>query len=559
MPSTFSPNKNYELQATGENNGTWGIKADADFSMIDLNFGGRFNVSVAGSSNVVVNAAQAQNVRHVLTGLLTGNINYSLPNAGSFYIITNNTTGSFTVTVKNTGGGGGFGIPQGSTVICFVNPDTPDVTVVAGPQSASGQQLWGGTSGGSANAQTVTLPAVPLGGASGIQINFKAGFTSTAAATLNVNGTGAVALQMDGLALSGGEIQAGSTISVIYDGASYQIVSTRSQSAIANASYRKNRLINGGGNVNQRSPAGVSVPIGTSMVAWDRWYAGNGANQLGSAGTSGDIGDRLPNALFFIRNAGQTGTTGMFVGQTLDTDMLYPLRGQRVTCSGFVLTTANFSSATVGATLFSGTGAPQKRTAGGGFTGSVTVGSQSIAASPSTLLFFTFSGSVPGGCNQMELDISWTPVGTAGASDGIIWGGWQLEPGNDATQFEQVPFEQEIGLCRSYFWKSFTYDTTPAQNAGVAGALPVSQFTGASNAQASTSYTLPSFMRTNGAATIYNPSAANAQIRNISRNTNWTSSAGSAGDHSINFTGVSAAGSAAGDQSYVHVTIDSEI
>ena len=82
MPSTFTPNKSYELQATGENAGTWGIKLDAVESIIDLNLGGRFNANVAGAANVTVTTAQAQNVRHILTGLLTGNIQYIFPNGG---------------------------------------------------------------------------------------------------------------------------------------------------------------------------------------------------------------------------------------------------------------------------------------------------------------------------------------------------------------------------------------------------------------------------------------------------------------------------------------------
>lgn len=242
MPSSFSPNKNYELQATGENNGTWGIKADADFSMIDLNFGGRLNISVAGSSNVTVNATQAQNVRHVLSGALTGNINYSLPNTGSFYLISNQTTGAFSVTLKNAGGGAGFILPRsGLSSLVFVNPDTPNVELVAGPQSADGRQFWGGTSTGSANVQAITVPEGITGSVAlvaGQTFNWLPGFTNTGATTLNVNGVGAVPiLRMNGAQLSGGEIVINAPATVIFDSAQFRLHSQQYQGGLLNVRY----------------------------------------------------------------------------------------------------------------------------------------------------------------------------------------------------------------------------------------------------------------------------------------------------------------------------------
>lgn len=123
MPSTYSPNLNLELQATGENDGTWGVKVNADLSQIDLSMGGRLSLSVAGSTDVMLTDAQAQNVRHTYTGALTGNISVIVPNTGRFYIITNSTTGSYTLTVKPSGGTG-IAIPQGSTMYLFSNPST---------------------------------------------------------------------------------------------------------------------------------------------------------------------------------------------------------------------------------------------------------------------------------------------------------------------------------------------------------------------------------------------------------------------------------------------------
>lgn len=124
MTSTFTPNKNYELQATGDNPNSWGTILNSNvFTIADKNLGGRLSISIAGASNVTPTQSQADNLYHKMTGLLTGNIDYILPNKGGLYIVKNSSTGSFVPTVKPSAGSG-FTIPQGQTVPVFVNPDT---------------------------------------------------------------------------------------------------------------------------------------------------------------------------------------------------------------------------------------------------------------------------------------------------------------------------------------------------------------------------------------------------------------------------------------------------
>lgn len=229
MPSTFSPNKGYELQATGENNGTWGIKADAVFSIIDLNFGGRFNANVAGSANVVVSSAQAQNVRHILTGVLTGNINYSFPNNGSFFIVTNNATGAFTITLLNAGGGAGIVIAQGATITVFINPDVPDIEQTSTSAGSAGVAFNVQTTAGTANAQTATfVPAVAL--TAGTTVEVIASISNTGPMTFAPNGLTAKAVtKLGAVALQGGEFEINALILLGYDGTQWQMLS---QSAV---------------------------------------------------------------------------------------------------------------------------------------------------------------------------------------------------------------------------------------------------------------------------------------------------------------------------------------
>jgi hypothetical protein len=79
------------------------------------------------------------------------------------------------------------------------------------------------TSGGAANAQTLTYGTAPAGYFQGQRFCFIAGFTNTGAATLNVNGIGAKAIQLAAAALTGGEIVAGQMVTVAYDGTQFQI------------------------------------------------------------------------------------------------------------------------------------------------------------------------------------------------------------------------------------------------------------------------------------------------------------------------------------------------
>ena len=78
---------------------------------------------------------------------------------------------------------------------------------------------------GSANAYILTLSPALAAHIAGMPIRFKANFTNTGAATLNINGLGAVALKKNySVALSAGDIVSGQIITVNYDGTNYQVL-----------------------------------------------------------------------------------------------------------------------------------------------------------------------------------------------------------------------------------------------------------------------------------------------------------------------------------------------
>lgn len=80
------------------------------------------------------------------------------------------------------------------------------------------------TSGGSANAQTLTYTRAVVALVRGQKYAFIAGFTNTGACTLAISGLTATAIRINNAALKGGEIVAGSTYGVVYDGTAYQLL-----------------------------------------------------------------------------------------------------------------------------------------------------------------------------------------------------------------------------------------------------------------------------------------------------------------------------------------------
>ena len=118
--ATPTTNKGYLVPTLNSDFNVWGSEVNGNYAIQDLNLGGVQSISVAGSSNVTATTSEAQYLLTVLTGILTGNIEYILPAVGGLYVIGNATTGAFSLTVACAGGGATFAIPQGQymTLVC---------------------------------------------------------------------------------------------------------------------------------------------------------------------------------------------------------------------------------------------------------------------------------------------------------------------------------------------------------------------------------------------------------------------------------------------------------
>lgn len=138
----------------------------------------------------------------------------------------------------------------------------------------------------------------------------------------------------------------------------------------------------------------------------------------------------------------------------------------------------------------------------------------------------------------------------------------QFELGTVATTFERVDFGTELGRCLRYYEKSFSSNTAPAQNVGsVTNAFTAPQVVAASTALANVGFIKFCVRKFTAATiTIFNPLAANAQIRNVTKSTDFTvSTIINAGALGFGVSGTSPAGSVAGDQISIHWTAEAEL
>ena len=132
MASTYTP-LGVELQATGENAGTWGTKTNTNLQIVEQISGGYTTVNFGSDADVTLSvsdgstgAALAHRVlEFTSSGSLTATRNCTIPlDVQNFYILKNSTTGSQTITFKYaSGSGSSVNVLNGKTVIAYAKAD----------------------------------------------------------------------------------------------------------------------------------------------------------------------------------------------------------------------------------------------------------------------------------------------------------------------------------------------------------------------------------------------------------------------------------------------------
>lgn len=138
MPSTYDPRLRLELQATGENEDTWGEKNNNNISLLAEAIAGHTSINLAGSGTYTLSSSnavsdEARQAFLTFTGVLTGARTVRIPTVSKIYYINRATTGNFDITV---GMASGTSVTLPLTGLSIVASDGTNCWLMAPPTGA---------------------------------------------------------------------------------------------------------------------------------------------------------------------------------------------------------------------------------------------------------------------------------------------------------------------------------------------------------------------------------------------------------------------------------------
>jgi hypothetical protein len=202
----------------------------------------------------------------------------------------------------------------------------------------------------------------------------------------------------------------------------------------------------------------------TVKVTADRFLANAGTSLVWNASQQADTSVQgFSTALQWGRSAGDTHTTGLTIGQVLETADAIRCQGLPVTLSWYGAAGANFAAGASGGILttviYSGTGTNDTfaNMVTGGWTGTTVVASAAYTPGLSPAVRVNpLSGTVPTNCTQLGVAWSYQPTTaasspgiTAGANEYVRFIGTQLELGA-MTPFEHLDVAEVVNICTRY-------------------------------------------------------------------------------------------------------------
>ena len=142
MASTFTP-LGVELQATGENAGTWGTKTNTNLQLVEQLAGGFTQQAFSSDADIALSVSDGSTgatlahrvIEFTSSGSLTATRNCTLPlDVQQLYLLKNSTTGSQSITFKYVSGSGSSAtIANGKTILAYARADdgtNPNITAV---------------------------------------------------------------------------------------------------------------------------------------------------------------------------------------------------------------------------------------------------------------------------------------------------------------------------------------------------------------------------------------------------------------------------------------------
>lgn len=293
------------------------------------------------------------------------------------------------------------------------------------------------------------------------------------------------------------------------------------QSAASSAlvAIRRNALINGSFEVWNASVSSTSCTAATYNAAAECWYVNpTGAATTRSRSSTVRTGGRTRYSLEVV---GATSVTTVDIGQRIEAAVI-PHISRQVTFQAYVY---NGSGASFTPTLRLGTpGASDDFTT---VTNRLSQTLGSCADASWTLVSYTVDiSSYTNLAYGLQVDLR-IPSGSLVSGDTIRIAEPMLCPAATTSTFETERIVDVEQQCMRYYQKTFLRDTAPAQNVGLSTGECIfyGLGTGAIGQRSQTIFfAVP--MRATPTITLYNPAAANAQIRDTTADVDCSSSSG---------------------------------
>ena len=199
----------------------------------------------------------------------------------------------------------------------------------------------------------------------------------------------------------------------------------------------------------------IATPIGATPTYFaDRFFAAGGASSAILMAAVADMSVAGFNqSLKISRQAGNANLATINVGQALETFDSLRCQGQTVTLSFWAKAGANYSGGALTVQVIAGSGVNQSAASliAGTWTSASSVINAAQALTPSVRRY-QLTGVVPLTATQLAMLLSFTPSGTAGASDSISINGVQFEIGPSASPFEHLDAQVVLEICQRYAW-----------------------------------------------------------------------------------------------------------
>ena len=309
MSSTYTTSLTLTQIGNGEQSGTWGTTTNTNWQLIEDSVAGVAQVTVSGSTGATLSVAngttdQSRNAVIVVTGSLSTSVAIVAPLVKKVYIISNQTSGGFAITIGATTGST-VSIANGLTTLVYCDGTNFFAGITGftgGNLSITGNITASGTITGSILSGYHSLPGsgpTGGGGAAG-QIAYQTGANTTQWTSVPTTGqyltwNGTACTWVAGSVTTATNLAGGSAWSVPYQ------TSTGNTSFLTPSGGTTLTLQWNGSSVSW-APGGAvtsfsagttgltpNTPTGTAVVLGGTLNVANGGTQLTSSGTAGNL------------------------------------------------------------------------------------------------------------------------------------------------------------------------------------------------------------------------------------------------------------------------------